>query len=177
VVALVIGFLLYNRYRLIVEKKFQLKRKELDFYIKSLIEKSETITRINQELESVKNNLSDDVIQAGKLDRILQTNILTEEDWENFKKAFQEIYPIFFSRIRYQHPEVTAAELRLSALVKLNLSIKETATILGISPESVKTARYRLRKRFQIGENETLEQFIDKFTSKEVHSKRELIDQ
>ncbi|HTJ50139.1 MAG TPA: transcriptional regulator [Cyclobacteriaceae bacterium] len=176
VVVLIIGFLLYNRYRLIVEKKFQLKRKELDFYIKSLIEKSETIARINQELESTKNHPSDDITQAGKLDKILQTNILTEEDWENFKKAFQEIHPIFFSRIRYQYSEVTAAELRLSALVKLNLSLKETATILGISPESVKTARYRLRKRFQIRENETLEQFIDKLTSKEIQPKKELVN-
>jgi DNA-binding CsgD family transcriptional regulator len=158
---------------LIVKKRLQLKKNELDFYIKSLIEKSEIIARINQELESAKNNLSDDIIQAEKLDKILQTNILTEEDWENFKKAFTEMYPIFFSRIRYQYPEVTAAELRLSALVKLNLSLKETATILGISPESVKTARYRLRKKFQIKENETLEQFIDRLTSKEGQPKRE----
>jgi tetratricopeptide (TPR) repeat protein len=176
VVALIFGFLLYNRYRLIVEKKFQLKRKELDFYIKSLIEKSETITRINLELESVKNNLSDGITQIRKFDKILQTNILTEEDWENFKKAFQEIYPIFFSRIRYQYPEITAAELRLSALVKLNLSLKETATILGISPESVKTARYRLRKKFQIRENETLEQFIDRLTSKEIQPIKEFVN-
>ena len=175
VLALIIGLLLYNRYRLIVKKRLQLKKTELDFYIKSLIEKSETITRINQELESVKNNFSEGAIQASKLDKILQSNILTEEDWESFKKVFEEMYPIFFSRIRYHYPEVTAAELRLSALVKLNLSMKETATILGISPESVKTARYRLRKKFQIMESETLEQFIDRLTFKEVQLKKNLL--
>jgi hypothetical protein len=36
------------------------------------------------------------------------------------------------------------------------------ASMLGISPESVKTSRYRLRKKLDLAENETLEVFIEK---------------
>lgn len=162
---LMIGFLLYNRYRLITQRKLAVRRQQLDYYTQSLIEKSETINRINHELELVKGNSSSEEAQIAKIHKILQSNIVTDEDWENFKKAFEDIYPGFFSRLRFRHPTITVSELRLSALIKLNLSNKEVATMLGISPESVKTSRYRLKKKFGLAENETVETFIKKLES------------
>ncbi len=86
------------------------------------------------ELEQFKSNGSNEDVQIAKIDKILQSNILTDEDWENFKQAFEDIYPTFFSKLRFKYPTITVSELRLSALIKLNLSIKEIASILGISP-------------------------------------------
>jgi len=159
---LIIGLLLYSRFRLIVKRKFALKRQQLNLYTQSLIEKSEIINRINLELEQFKSNSSSEDAQIIKIDKILQSNILTDEDWENFKKAFEDIYPSFFSKLRYKYPAITISELRLSALIKLNLSIKEMASMLGISPESVKTSRYRLKKKLGLSESETVEEFIEK---------------
>ncbi len=158
---LIIGLLLYNRFRLIVQKRLALKRQQLTLYTQSLIEKSETISRINMELEQFKSNGSNEDVQIAKIDKILQSNILTDEDWENFKHAFEDIYPAFFSKLRYKYPTITVSELRLSALIKLKLSIKEIASILGISPDSVKTSRYRLKKKLGLAENETVEEFIE----------------
>ncbi|MEO7989433.1 MAG: tetratricopeptide repeat protein [Chryseolinea sp.] len=158
---LIIGLLLYNRFRLIVKRKFALKRQQLTLYTQSLIEKSETINRINMELEQFKSNCSNEDVQIAKIDKILQSNILTDEDWENFKKAFEDIYPAFFSKLRYKYPTITVSELRLSALIKLKLSIKEIASMLGISPDSVKTSRYRFKKKLGLTENETVEEFIE----------------
>lgn len=157
---LVIGLLLYNRYHLITERKLALRKQRLDLYTRSLVEKSEAISRINREMQQA--NSSSEDIHVAKIDRILQSNILTEEDWENFKKAFEDIYPAFFSKLRVKYPAITVSELRMSAIIKLNLSIKETATMLGISPESVKTSRYRLKKKLGLSENETVEEFIEK---------------
>lgn len=42
----------------------------------------------------------------------------------------------------------------------MNLSIKEMAAILAISPDSVKTARYRLRKKLQLQTEDNLHAFI-----------------
>ena len=160
--SLIIILLLYSRFRLIVKKRLALKRQQLSLYTQSLIEKSETISKINRELEQFKSNSSGEDVQIMKIDKILQSNILTDEDWENFKKAFEDIYPSFFSKLRYKYPAITVSELRLSALIKLNLSIKEMASMLGISPESVKTSRYRLKKKLGLQENETVEEFIGK---------------
>jgi tetratricopeptide (TPR) repeat protein/DNA-binding CsgD family transcriptional regulator len=163
VALLIIGFLIYNRYRLITQRRLALKRQLLNLYTQGLFEKSETINRINTELEQFKSTgASEDDVQIAKIDKILQSNILTNEDWDNFKKAFEDIYPAFFSKLRYKYPAITAAELRLSALIKLNLSIKEMASMLGISPESVKKSRYRLKRKLGLTENEVLEDFIEK---------------
>ncbi|HTJ50896.1 MAG TPA: tetratricopeptide repeat protein [Cyclobacteriaceae bacterium] len=157
---LTIGFLLYNRYRLITQRKLDLKIQQLTLYTQSLVEKSEALSRVNLELEQFKSNSSNEDVHIAKIDRILQSNILTNEDWDNFKKAFEDIYPAFFSKLRYKYPDITAAELRLSALIKLNLSTKEIASMLGVLPESVKTSRYRLKKKFGLAEDESAEDFI-----------------
>jgi hypothetical protein len=159
---LIACLLLYNRYRLITQKRLQLKRQQLNLFTQSLIEKSETIIRIKNELEQFKSYDTDENIQIAKIDKILQLNILTDEDWNSFKKSFSDIYPAFFSKLRYICPTITTSELRLCSLIKLKLSIKEMASMLGISPESVKTSRYRLKKKLDLGENETIEEFIEK---------------
>lgn len=178
VALLIIGLLLYNRFRLITQRKLDLKRQQLDLYTRSLIEKSEALNAINQELEQLKRNHSPEDEHIVKIDRILQSNILTNADWEKFKKAFEEIYPAFFAKLRYKFPTITVAELRLAALIKLNLSIKETAEILGISPESVKTSRYRLKKKFELGEDQSVDEFIGKmeFPSNFAASHRSMVN-
>ncbi|MFN3554976.1 MAG: LuxR C-terminal-related transcriptional regulator [Bacteroidales bacterium] len=41
-------------------------------------------------------------------------------------------------------------------LVRLNLSSKEIATLMNISPKSVEIARYRLRKKLGLRERESM---------------------
>lgn len=61
-------------------------------------------------------------------------------------------------------PKLTQNELRLCAFVKSNLSVKEIAAINGISADSVKTARKRLRKSLNLtGEDVSLLEFLSKY--------------
>lgn len=138
------------------------KKQQLDLYTQSLTEKSEIISRISDELELLKNKSSDEWEQVRKFSDILNSHILTDEDWEKFKKTFEEFYPNFFASLRYRFPDITAAELRLSALIKINLSLKEAANALGISAESVKKSRYRLKKKIALTETDSLEEYIRK---------------
>ena len=48
-------------------------------------------------------------------------------------------------------------------LLKLNLSSKEAADMQGISLESIKKYRYRLRKRLGLEQEEGLELFVREF--------------
>ncbi|MCB0469322.1 MAG: helix-turn-helix transcriptional regulator, partial [Flavobacteriaceae bacterium] len=56
--------------------------------------------------------------------------------------------------------ELSPAELRLCMLLRLNLSSKEIASILRITPDSVRIARYRLRKKLTINTKDDLQTFI-----------------
>jgi DNA-binding NarL/FixJ family response regulator len=148
------------------EKRLALKTHRIRFYMQWMREKSEAMKDIEGELKLLKTRLPDE--QVEKFSKVLQLNIHTDDDWEFFKKAFEEVYPRFFGALRYSYPELTPAELRLSALIKLKLSIKESAAVLGISLDSVKTARYRLRKKLMLHEEENLEEFIARVSTGEV---------
>lgn len=135
------------------------KKRQLLLYSQNILEKSELIHQLNYEIESLKksNSIQD---QIKKFSKVLNSTILTDDDWEEFKKTFEDVYPNFFAALRLKFPEITASELRLSALIKMNLSLKEAANSLGISADSVKKSRYRLKKKIALPEDDSLEQFL-----------------
>jgi ligand-binding sensor domain-containing protein len=138
-------------------------KQKLDLYMQKIVEKSEIIDRISLELETLRDsNITAEHAQVEKFGQILQSHILTDEDWETFKATFNEVYPNFFASVRLRFPDITTAELRLAALIKMNLSIKEASYMLGISIESVKKSRYRLKKKLQLQEEDSLEEFVRK---------------
>lgn len=55
----------------------------------------------------------------------------------------------FQERLKHQYPDLTAYDLRLCTYLKANLSTKEIATLLNITPDSVKKAKHRLRKKLK----------------------------
>jgi CHASE3 domain sensor protein len=144
------------------EELIRSKKQQLELYTQNIAQKTEMIDRISAELELLKSKTFTDIEQVEKFNSILQYNILTEEDWENFKKVFEAVYPNFFAGLRYHFPEITASEMRLSALIRMNLTLKEAAGVLGISAESVKKSRYRLKRKLGLNEEDSLEEFISR---------------
>jgi hypothetical protein len=136
------------------------KKQQLELYTINILEKNEIIERISSELELLKDRSIPEAEQIEKFNAILQHSILTNDDWEAFKKTIEAVYPNFFASLRYRFTEITASELRLAALIKMNLTLREAANVLGISAESVKKSRYRLKKKFELKEEESLEEFI-----------------
>ena len=53
----------------------------------------------------------------------------------------------FQEKLKKEYPNLTAYDLRLCIYLKAGLSTKEIATILNITPDSVKKAKHRLRKK------------------------------
>ncbi len=73
---------------------------------------------------------------------------------------FEEVNQTFFSKLREINPNTSPAEERLAALIKLKMNIKETASVLNISPSSVKMARHRLRQKLNLPQDIDLYDFI-----------------
>ena len=84
-----------------------------------------------------------------------------EKDWEMFKMYFEEVNKNFYTNLRKISNELTPGDLKLAALVKLNLNIKEAAAVLNISPESLRKARYRLRKKLHLKYGDNLSEFLN----------------
>lgn len=60
------------------------------------------------------------------------------------------------------HPDLTPYDLKLCSLLQRNLSSKEIAETMNITPGSVNTARYRLRKKLALRKEADLVIYLSK---------------
>lgn len=121
---------------------------QLEQYLVNIKEKNELIEKFSTQFE--RNNQRPEMnFEVEKtLENLQQSVLLTEEDWQSFKALYEQVFPYFFFDLNKKYPDLTAAEVRLCALDKLNLTDKVKGTMLGISADSVKKTRYRLRKKY-----------------------------
>jgi DNA-binding CsgD family transcriptional regulator len=83
-----------------------------------------------------------------------------DKDWEVFGLYFNELNKDFFEKLIAINPKLSQYDLRLSALLRMNMNIKEAAAVLNIEPDSVKAARYKLRKKLRLHPTDELVKFI-----------------
>lgn len=146
-----------------LEHELNYKNKELTSYTMNFIQKNELIQELKEAIQQLMKSADTDVRKdLGKLIRLIDNTLGVDKDWENFKLFFEQVHQDFFDQLKVQYPDLTGSDLKLCALIRLNLSMKETSALLGISAESVKTARYRLRKKLNLMSGENLMDFLMK---------------
>jgi DNA-binding CsgD family transcriptional regulator len=127
------------------------KNKELASYDLSFVQKNAIFKDIQKQLESLKEKSEHKNAPVFKeLSKSIKQYLSADKDWENFKIIFEQMHQGFYSKLLNLHPNLKPNDLKICLLTRLNLNIKETANILGISPNSAKTARYRLRKKLRL---------------------------
>ena len=131
------------------------KESQLSALTLQMVSKNELMQELQESLLKHKDASVDPA-----LNRIIQKGQIQERDWSDFNTYFESINKNFYSRLKSISPDISANDLKLCAMIKMNLSIKEMAGILNISPDSVKTARYRLRKKLQLLTEDNLNDFI-----------------
>lgn len=142
-----------------LQQELHFKNKELTSYTVNFVQKNELLGEIKTGLNRLKkvNNSNKEITQLLKL---VDAGHQIDREWSDFKKHFEDVHKDFFSVLKSQFPDITQNELKLCALLKLNMNLKEAASVLGISPESVKTARYRLRKKLGLSKEDNLVDYI-----------------
>lgn len=122
-----------------------------------LIQNRQLLEEVHEKLESV-GSVADPTIRSelSKVANLVEYGQNLEEDWQRFQGYFDSLHRSFFENLKATHDELTTNDLRLCALIRLNFSVKEAATILNISHGSMKTARYRLRKKLSLEEGDDL---------------------
>lgn len=114
-----------------------------------LSEKNLQIERLNKEIARVHKQSDYSALekQQQKLQRLLDSHLMTDEKWLRFKRAFQKEQPDFYNQLIHNFPDLTESNIRIIILLKLGLINQEIASLLGITPEAVKKSKQRLRKK------------------------------
>lgn len=134
--------------RLNAEIELEESKKEAEIAGIQLEQFRKKLTQNNKIIEAFEGEIQQE--DSSRINQLKETTILTNEDWNEFKKQFDKVYPNFLTNLRQHHSELTPAELRYLCLLRLELSTSEIASALGISPASLRVTKHRIRKK--IGE-------------------------
>jgi len=139
------------------------KARQLTTHALNMLQKNQMLTDIREKLNAIAGEVGEQLAkQFNVIIKEIGKSQKTEKDWELFKNYFENVNKGFNKNLRLLNPNLSTHDFRLAALVSLNLNIKETAALLRISPNSVKIARYRLRKRLHVESGEDLYSFLNK---------------
>ena len=147
-----------------LQQDLEFRHKELLTYTLNLVQKNNLMENLREGIqELLATTDKDSKIQLTKLIKVIDYSLESEKDWDEFRMYFEKVNSSFFQRLKNQFPDLTQSDLKLCALISLNLSMKEMAELMGISPESVKMARHRLRKKLNLVTEENLTEFLASF--------------
>ncbi len=145
-----------------LKEEIEFKTKQLATHALNMMQKNKLLQELSEHISEKTKGMD----EKGKKELIsvkrqIETGLNVDKDWDLFKIYFEQINESFFEKLQEINPKLTGNDYRLCALTKLNLSLKESASVLNISPESVKNARYRLKKKLNLSAKQDLNQLIN----------------
>lgn len=141
------------------------KSKELANSTMSIIKKNEFLLNLKEIIDKQKTELGSRYPDKyyNYLNKKIDENISNQDDWKIFQTNFEQAHEQFLIKIKENYPELTSGDLRLCAYLRMNLTSKEIAPLLGISVRGVENHRFRLRKKFNLNRDESLSDIILSF--------------
>lgn len=139
-------------------------QKKLALYTENLIKKNELVGQLEERLKESVEIVATEPEQGRKIVADFSSvRILTDDDWNEFKELFDEVHHGLLERLLEVYKDLTLADQRLFLLMRLDLSTAQIANILGVSPDSVKKGRYRLKKKLALTNETSLQGFVTSF--------------
>lgn len=141
----------------------ELKDKELASFALQITHKNEILNETKDKIEKIKKRVNPNT--QGELNTLIQNisgELKLDDDWKQFKLHFEKVHTGFFSRLKHNYPQLTPGDLKLCAYLRMNLSTKEIAPLLGISVRGTEIRRYRLRNKLALHKETNLFEFMMK---------------
>lgn len=144
-----------------LKQQLETKDRELSTHTLNLIRNNQLLEHLRGTLQAmVKEEKRDQKKQMQQIILQINESFNHEQHWKEFTTAFEQVHQSFFDSIKKYSSELTSADIRLIALLRINLPSTDIATLLGISTDSLRVSRYRLRKKLNIEQGENLTAFI-----------------
>ena len=133
-----------------LKKDLEFKNKELTLSTMNMIRHSEFVSSLVPDLKEL--NKLDTTNRKQSILNIVRGISMHNKTklWEDFYKSFSEVNISFNNNLLEKHPDLSSKERRLCALLKLDMSTKDIASISHTSIRGLETARHRLRKKLKL---------------------------
>ncbi len=144
--------------QMMLKKENETLKADLQNNLLLLAQKNELLINIKNLCE--KNSQPDDVQMGKKISKQIDTELNDNVYWSTFLEKINTLDSQFINRLTTQYPKLTPNEIRISALIRCNIDNKSIANLLNITTESLMTARYRMRKKMNMENEDNLEKII-----------------
>jgi len=162
----------------ILNQELNQKSKELTTHTLQIIRKTKVLAELRDKLKGVHGGLPAGAPKKTVKEILskLEINLVQEKEWSLFQKVFEEVHDGFFQELSKKHGSLSGSEMRLCALIKLNLNPRDIAASLGISEDSLRIARYRLKKRLGLPATEKLSIYLRNFGGEKIQLNHSISD-
>lgn len=138
---------------------------DLSRYVMEIEQRNQTLSRIKKRIGELSQHV-DDSTRSELMSIVNSIRVSTSDDrhWKDFKIYFQNINPRFLEVLSRKHPCLTPKDLKYCCYLKMNMSNEDIRRLLSINSESVRTHKYRLKKKMDLSKEQDLRQYLNSVT-------------
>ncbi|MCB0466244.1 MAG: tetratricopeptide repeat protein [Aequorivita sp.] len=141
-----------------LKNELDIKNRELTAKAMYLASKNELIEEVVQSL-SINTQIATNTPLKNQVND-LKKHLKKDTQWDSFFMHFEELNQGFLDRLRSQHPKLTPNDIRFLTFLYMNLSYKEIASLLNITPESCRKRKERISKKMNVPEGLPLHAYL-----------------
>lgn len=134
------------------------KNRELTSRAMYLASKNQLIGEVIQSLSNNSQIASNPAIK--KQINHLKKYLKKDTQWDSFFVHFEKLNQGFLDRLRTQYPNLTANDIRFLSFLYMDLSYKEIASLLNITPQSCRKRKERISKKMDAPANLSFSSFL-----------------
>ncbi len=117
-----------------------------------------SVRKMLTQIESKSNQAISEKLSSVR--KIADNSLSMDNNWDSFKYFFLQVYPSFYVDIKSAFDNLNQNELRSLSYIKMGLTDKECARLLGINTASFQKSKYRLKKKLLLPKEQSLEQLV-----------------
>ena len=146
-----------------LEEELEFRNREMTSHLMALMKKNEILGNISEDLLELEKKAVK--TETRSMIKSIAQRIRKSQDvelWKEFDIRFKLVHNDFYDKLNKNYPGLSPAEKRLCAFLKMNMTTKDISDITGSTTNSIKTSRYRIRKKMNLSEHDNLVDFLSK---------------
>ncbi len=153
-----------------LEQELKHKAQELTNSTMNIIRKNDMLQAIDQQMTMLADGVRQEQPKAqlvktiNEVRRDIKKQQKDDDQWERLAQNFNIVHHHFIETLTARYPQLKTNDIKLCVYLKMGLSSKEIASVMNTATRSIETARYRLRKKLELDNSESLTDFLQRLT-------------
>ena len=124
-----------------------------------LVNKEKELVQVSMEISNLQNKIielienRDNPESSTALAKSIKNLLGQNNYWKYFKGKFVEVHPGFALKLAEMFPNLSDNDIAFCCMLKLQLSLQEIASLMGISKEEVASKKATLRRKIGLGDD------------------------